>query len=1010
MKKFSLLILFAAAALAGADELTPFRARAEKIVYGSKEDFQLGQELCGVFAKLAAKRKPVLPHPLFISQFVPHRVGQLSYTETQWNDRQLFCDRRLWVTSRTDFQLPSVISNFQCMKDAGYDGATTWTYPGYKRAWVYYLKAAETVGNFKIFPGGAPGIGKYSQLEKSLAEELYKHPAILRIDGLPLVRGYYSDRPGLEGVKKFIESLKVATEGRDIKYMTEIFMIHSHKRLSPEERGKFHDQYSLFWTSRKVSGKAALLEYDYITDFLRQPGNGGICYGPYMNDQALKFPTELYETYILPLFGAALAQSEFNGKKLFTVNFKCGYTYSAGSQTLSRDGTKTLRRNLETFLKFRPDILIGAEWDELNDDTSLGPTVVRPMSSPRITRYYSAISRGAKPTPMPGDDPTIPNMIISQRRELTYGAEFELEILNVPDGRPERKYLAIAELLDQDGKVIYRSPELAFDSGKMMDHTIRLNAAELTSARLIAPRIIIRNEGRKQIFSSGLPFTALRPAVCDNHSWYCTPLRNLLSPQKAKVTFKKERDAEIAIEADLDFKEKINSVEILQNVVSVTAFDPNDEFGTASGTRRLFLLTLTNITGKTAELTADVNSDSAAAFTIPLDPREQARAGIFPVKAKAGVQFSNIYFVVDRKDLPGAVLTIKGSGFCWKFPLGNLKPGDVISHSSPDGVTAALQNTPRTFRRAMPLGNGKVAWKTTVPATLPEGTMVLRVVSQNGKVWYSQGYPLGIPPTLNEKQLRLCGLNEFRKWQEFRLPASRVPVIDYEFNPVNGATLRTGAGREYYAQLGGRAHLASAQNGERGEHNHGLSTILYKGIKKDSARPAPEWKQEKGRPYLHFDGQSGSFIMFPRTAVPQYSGFHMTMEIRPLKFAPRQVLWCHYNTYPTGYELHLDEGMLGASPIQRRPHDLFSPFWQKKEFKSGLKLNIGQWNKVELLCDGKNLTLGVNGKYSSFPYDGVPRWMSVSAFGGWNEEMFCGDLRSFRITPALPEKIQDRAQ
>ena len=991
------------------DELAPYRARAEKIVYGSAEDFQLGRELCKVFAELAARRKPVLPHPLFIAQFVPHRVGQLSHTETQWNDRQLFCDRRLWVTSRTDFQLPSIIKNFQCMKDAGYDGATTWPYPGYKRAWIYYLEAAGIVGDFKIFPGGAPGLGEYARMEKSLGDELYRNPAILRIDGLPLVRGYYSDRPGLEAVKKYIDSLKESTGGRDIKYMTELFMIHSHKRLSPEERKNFNDQYSLFWTTRQVSGKAALIEYDYITDFLRQPGNGGICYGPYMNDQALKFPTELYETYILPLFAAALAQPEFNGKKLFTVNFKCGYTYSAGSQTLSRDGTKTLRKNLETFLKFRPDIFIGAEWDELNEDTSLGPTVVRPMSSSRITRYYSAISRGEKPTPMPGDDLTIPDMIVSQRRELSCGAEFELEILNVPDGQPDRMYSVTAEILDQEEKVVYRSPELTFDSGKMMDHTIRLNTAELTSSRLLAPRIIVRDGGREQIFSSGLPFTTLRPAVCDDHSWYCTPLRNLLFPQTAEVTFKKTEDAGIAIEADLDFKEKINSVEILQDTVSVAAFDPNDEFGTASGARRLFLLTLTSVTGQIAELTADINSDSAAVFSIPLDTREQAKAGRFPVKAKAGAAFRRIYFTVDKKDLSEAVLSITGENFSWRFPLNDLKFGDAVSHAAPNGVTAVLENTPRTFRRALPLESGKAVWHTTVPVTLPEGTMTLRVVSQDGKVWYSQGFPLGERPAPDEKQLRLCGLNEFRNWEEFRLSASRVPVIDYEFDLANGATLRTQAGREYYAQLGGPAHLASSQNGERSEHQHGLSSILRGGLKKTSARPVPEWKEENGRPYLHFDGQSGSFIMFPRTAIPQYSGFHMTMEIRPLKFAPRQVIWCHYNTYQTGYELHLSDGKLGADPIQRRPHDLFSPFWQKKTFESDLQLIPGQWNKVELLCDGRNLTLGVNGKYCSFSYDGVPRWMSVSAFGGWKDEMFCGDLRSFTVTPALPEKTDNGA-
>ena len=1006
MKKFLLPALLAlTAVLSGADVLAPYRARAAKIVYGSKEDYELGKELCGVFAKLAAKRKPVLPHPLFISQFVPHRVGQLSHTETQWNDRQLFCDRRLWVTARTDFQLPSVVKNFRDMKDAGYDGATCWTYPGYKRAWVYYLKAAETVGNFKIFPGGSPGVGEYSKMEKSLGKELHKHPAILRIGGLPLVRGYYSDRgEGFDGVKKYIDGLRAATGGKDIKYMTELFMIHSHKRLSREERRNFHSQYSLFWTYRQVSGKAALLEYDYITDFLRQSGNGGVCYGPYMNDQALKFPAELYDTYILPLFGAALAQPEFNGKKLFTVNFKCGYTNAGGSQTLSRDGTKTLRKNIETFLKFRPDVFIGSEWDELNEDTCLGPTVVRPMSSPRITRYYFDAAKGKKPSPMPGDDLSIPDMIVSQRRELTPGAEFELEILNVPDGQPEKKYTVTAELLDETGKVVHKSPEMVFDSGKMMDHTLRLNAAQFAASRLLAPRITVKSEGREQVFSAGLPFTVLRPAVCDDHSWYCTPLRNLLFPAKAQVAFKKTADGETAVEAELDFKEKINSVEILQNVVSAAAFDPNDEFGTASGKRRLFLLTMTSVTGKPAELTADVKADSAAAFTIPVDPREQALAGIFPVQAKVKGLFHHIYFVVDKSELSKAVLSVGGQDIDWQFPLKDLKPGDAVSRTSPGGVTAVLQNTPRTFRRALPMAGGKVSWRTTVPATLPEGVMVLRVVSQNGKVWYSKGYPLGPAAAPGEKQLRLRGLNEFRKWQEFRLPASRVPVIDYIFDPANGSTLRTRAGREYYAQLGGHAQLASAQNGNRAEHKIGLSSILASGLKKPSARPAPEWKKEAGRPYLHFDGKSGSFIMFPRTVVPQYSGFHLAMEIRPLAFAPRQVLWCQFNTYATGYELHLENGRLAASPIQRRPHDLFSPFWEKREFSTDLELERGKWNKVELICDGQNLTLGVNGKYRAFPYDGVPRWMSISAFGGWNDEMFCGDLRAFSVTPALPEK------
>ena len=1005
MKTVFILMCLISTLITYADVLKPYRERAAGIVYGTKEDYQLGKELCAVFQKLALQRKPVFPSPLFISQFVPHRIGQLSHTETQWNDRQLFCDRRYWVTKRTDFQLPSVVKNFELMKEAGYDGATSWTYPGYRRAWVYYLKAAQTVGNFKIFPGGSPGVGPYSRLEPALAQELYTNSAVLKIDGLPLMRGYYSDRGlGLEGVKQYLVNIRKSTGGKDVKYMTELFMIHSHKRLSREERKKFRDQYSLFWQERQISGKAALLEYDYITEFLRQKSNGGVCYGPYMNDQALKIPVELYDTYILPLFGAALAQPEFNGKKLFTGNFKCGYTYSGGSQTLSRDGTKTLRRNLETFLKYKPDILIGSEWDELNEDTSLGPTVVRPMSSSRITRYYSAVSKGRGPTPMPGDDLSVPNLIISQRRELYYGAEFELEILNVPDGKSDKKYSVEVKLLDQNGKTVYKSKKLAFDARKMMDHTIKLNSAKLTSSRLLKAEITIFDGTQKQIYSSGLPFTVMRPAVCDDHSWYCTPLRNLLKPVAAKVDFRKSPDGLVKVDAKLDFKEKINSVEILQNVYSVRTFDPNDEFGTADGSRQLFLLTLTSISGKENKLTADVSADSAVAFSIPLDTREQAMGQTFPVHSSVNNRFTKIYFVVDKKDLSSAVLSVNGKDFSWKMPLAKLKAGDVISHTNASGLTAVLQNEPRTFRRALPMSHGKVDWQTVLPGTLPEGVMVLRVVSQNGKVWYSQGCPLGKNAGKLEKQLSLRGLNEERQWQSFTLPVSRVPVIDYIFDPANGATLRTAAGREYYAQLGGHAQLASDQNGNRSEHKIGLSTILYGNLKKSTSRPAPVWKSEKGKHYLHFDGKSGSFIMLPRTAVPQYAGFHMILEIRPLKFSKKQIIWCHYNYYQTGFELHLDQDKLGASPIQRRPHDLRSPFWQKKEYSSNLKLLPGKWNKVEMICDGKNLTLGVNGKYQSFAHDGVPRWMSVSAFGGWNDEMFHGDLRKLTITPALPQK------
>ena len=516
MRLFCLLFAVAGlfAGLSAADPLESYRKKAENIRYGSREDLALGEELCKVFAESGKKRKMVVKHPLFISQFVPHRVGHLSFTDTIWNDRQLSCDRRLWESAKSDFQYSSVLKNFQEMKEAGYDGATGWTYPGYRRAWIYYLKAAQAVGDFKMLPGATPGFREYSVFEKPLLDDMVHHPAMLRINGKPVIRSYSTDiKNDLPQIRSFLENIIRGTGGRDVMYMTELFMVRALKQ-APVQTG-YMDQIIWYWQTGKVSGKALLLEYDYLVDHLNLPGSGGLCYGPYMTDQALKFPYKFYDKIVLPLFQAVLARPEFNGKKLFTLNFKCGYTHSAGSQTLSRDGTKTLRKNLELFLKFKPDVLIGSEWDELNEDTCLGATVVRPMSGPRITRYYSAVSRGRTPEPLPGDDLSLPDLIVSQRRELVLGSEFELELLNVPDSGKNETYKVDLQILDRDGRTVCSRKGLVFESGKMMDHTIRLNTADLTLAGTLHVRLQIHTGKGIRRIDSGIPIAAIVPATVE---------------------------------------------------------------------------------------------------------------------------------------------------------------------------------------------------------------------------------------------------------------------------------------------------------------------------------------------------------------------------------------------------------------------------------------------------------------------------------------------------------------
>ena len=70
----------------------------------------------------------------------------------------------------------------------------------------------------------------------------------------------------------------------------------------------------------------------------------------------------------------------------------------------------------------RPDVILLPEWDEFNENTCFRPTVYGGTTTQRIMRYYEPDQR-VDPTPVPGDDTSIPNLILSARKCVTLGEE-----------------------------------------------------------------------------------------------------------------------------------------------------------------------------------------------------------------------------------------------------------------------------------------------------------------------------------------------------------------------------------------------------------------------------------------------------------------------------------------------------------------------------------------------------------------------------------------------------------
>src|SRR5690606_10016306 len=109
-----------------------------------------------------------------------------------------------------------------------------------------------------------------------------------------------------------------------------------------------HDLY------RHNNGKLPASVLHAMQEYLREYARvaDGLYIGPIQSKLDRSMDAEFSAEVLIPLFKSVLAEPEFNGKKLFGMSAKVGYTSYHNAQTLSRDGTKTLRANFDLAARF----------------------------------------------------------------------------------------------------------------------------------------------------------------------------------------------------------------------------------------------------------------------------------------------------------------------------------------------------------------------------------------------------------------------------------------------------------------------------------------------------------------------------------------------------------------------------------------------------------------------------------------------------------------------------------
>ncbi|MBQ6471416.1 MAG: hypothetical protein IJJ33_05495, partial [Victivallales bacterium] len=989
LRILSISLWTAVLAWAAPEDFGDYRAKAARLEPFSDADYALGRELLAEMRQVGLRKKLVNGQKLFFTQCVSPRFMRLYFTERAWFDHSLFDNRLYYDSTPNQYKEISGLRNFRLLEEAGITGLGTWCTkkPSFalfdEAARKYTAATGNPMWNAITVSGRVNWYGKLNHEALSFAAQ---SQSCFRIGGKPAIFTYGMDMLSPQSEREFIAEIRKATGG-------EVVFIHEVGSLQGGIKG---DPYHYYVARKCIPATYALEYYDKLTEYLE--GCDGLDFWNRLTHADRSFFYEYYDDIVLPLFTAACAQPKFGGAKYYMQQVQVGYNGYGGSQTMSRNGTKTLRGYLELCRKYPVDFMLGAEWDETNEDTCLQPTVHKPMSSVRILRHYNSIFRNLPLTPLKGDDLSLPNLIVSHPYQFLLGRDFEVELLNVPDGSWDgRGYTVTCELLSEHGTV--ETPFQAdFIGDQLTDHTFRIPSASLCGVRTLYPRLTITSQsGEKRVISEGLPSAVIRATESASYSWVCTPIRNVMWPAgEAKVVF---RDQEIegtpCVQASVEARfpgHPLNTFEATENGVDIYAWDSRNEFLQNDPTRRLYTFstsylnkTLGQSHGKQG-LAYDIQiqgANEAIFFTgvstkfgapdysLPFEqhPCDQPLAR----KSVARVFWDNWHISVPSVDVPKAVFRISGKRtdgplkdkpFQWEVPLAKLGRAGVFAHTFEDGVQVGLEAQSRLARQALPLGTEQVKFDCNLVSDRPDGCIMFRAVSLDGRVWWSRPHLLGAPRG-QTRAIRMY--DEPAGHRLFQVDSSRVPVIRYRFDPrIAGDLLISDCGRFFNATLGGYSSTATGVIGMIAQVSNAPSNT-FSSFKGESNSPAPQWeKLEDGAFALRFPGEYNSFINLPPSAIPQRAAYTLECEVLP-EDVERDQIWL-VERGPQAYLCGLclrTEGGKFALDFKKIREERLSEESTLKTHAFSFGPQAGSWTRLVLRYEGESMTWKANDRPES---------------------------------------------
>ena len=845
------------------------------------------------------------------------------------------------------------------------------------------------VQGFKVMPGVyLPGIAYSSAATfktfHAILERAMKSNKVFRINGKVVINSYESASRVLtpERLKTILDGARKAKgDGflfiADMKIPGQYYYRHydgSKGNPDPAETKKFVDEMQAYLD---VSDGLYLYTIGKKT-VGAEGGEYGTCW-----DQA-------FFDHVKPLILELFARPRNKGKIMGAV-CQLGYVnHFSGMINCQEYGSETFRKNFESVLSLNPDFIVTFEWNEWNENTCFCPSVYKGSGYRRMLRYYQSLIDGKKLVPLPGDDLSVPNLLLSYRYACKLGDVMRFELLNIPDGGPTGAYKAQITLKDVKGKVVHTFDEVALDGKVMQAVTQTLPSEKFTTQQVLLPELTVTDEkGRKTVYADNL---YIRLTATENRifQYIRTALREAAKVKVEKFTVSPEADGSWRVRGRVSADAPMASVELLDN---------RDEMRALGEDKPEFDQNETVIIQMTTH--AALNSKTAPKLVGPVEMRNVSRCQARSVKqdgnnenfrfdvTKFGIKYRGqvigkgtrkVFFAIPRKEADKAVL--EGALNVGKFAV---PVADIMKYGS-----VAREFEPCVFFRfdrfevqpdiPVRLNKKTATFDVRVFSEFEFPVFHLRVIMDDGKLFRSK--PIQTKSAKGKMvSLPLWSETE-RKLVKVQVAADRIPDARYIFDPKPVGILRNTRAPRFDGEIGGGYRYAQPFSGHK---------LVVKGAKTAAA----QWrKDETGRDILHFDGVMSN-ISFEPEVFPR-GAFTFECEFRP-ETADDMAIFRHSSSNPGSLGVFIRGGKLFLNFM--KPSTAF------RYLPTKLAVKTGEWNTLKIVSDIKQLTVTLNGKTQTFDNIGLGGMFRASCFGGpvgnygtpAGAKMFRGDLRSLRI-------------